>query len=118
MQKFYSDEPIANRSRRAATDGLVTVEIGDEEPKKYYIHRALLVHHSEYFRKALQGPWIEAKENRVVLKDVDEAVCRLNDLKLGSIGMSADLHKSQHLRTLALRAAVSYEAFTTHLRLG
>jgi hypothetical protein len=93
MQRFYGDEPIANRSSCATKDGFVTIEIGDEEPKTYYIHRALLVHHSEYFRKALQGPWIEAKENRVVLKDVDEAVCRLNDLKLESTGTSADLHK-------------------------
>ena len=53
----------------------MTIVIGTEEPNKHYIHQALLIHHSEYFRKALQGPWLEAEEGVVRLKDVNEHAC-------------------------------------------
>ncbi|KAF2833871.1 hypothetical protein CC86DRAFT_415861, partial [Ophiobolus disseminans] len=46
------------------------VEIGTTK-KKYFIHRSLLEEHSEYFRKALNGPWIESQEGVVKLHDVD-----------------------------------------------
>ncbi|CAO2658845.1 Nn.00g065680.m01.CDS01 [Neocucurbitaria sp. VM-36] len=56
---------------RTATRGkTVAVEIGLEHTK-YYIHKALLTHHSEYFAKALRGPWKEAEEQTVRLEDVD-----------------------------------------------
>jgi hypothetical protein len=34
----------------------VTVEIGADNPKKYYIHKALLVHRSEYLTHATSAP--------------------------------------------------------------
>ncbi|KAF1834986.1 hypothetical protein BDW02DRAFT_620594, partial [Decorospora gaudefroyi] len=37
----------------------------------YHIHKALLVHHSEYFRKALTGPSKGAQEGVVNLEDVE-----------------------------------------------
>ncbi|KAF1955500.1 hypothetical protein CC80DRAFT_415162 [Byssothecium circinans] len=49
---------------------MAIVEVGPER-KKFHIHKALLTHHSEYFRKALSGPWIEAQESVVKLSDVD-----------------------------------------------
>ncbi|KAJ4333155.1 hypothetical protein N0V95_009494 [Ascochyta clinopodiicola] len=56
----------------AQADGIVVVEIGHDR-KKYYLHKALVVFHSEYFRKALQGPWKEAEEGLVRLDDVEPA---------------------------------------------
>ncbi|KAJ8111028.1 hypothetical protein OPT61_g6273 [Boeremia exigua] len=53
----------------AQADGMVTVEIGPDR-KKYCLHKALVTHHSEYFRKALHGPWVEAQEGVVKLDDV------------------------------------------------
>lgn len=41
----------------------------------FMIHGALLIKHSEYFAKALSGPWKEAEEGVVVLDDVDVHLC-------------------------------------------
>ncbi|KAH9881253.1 hypothetical protein J1614_001749 [Plenodomus biglobosus] len=49
---------------------LAVVEVGAEK-KKYYIHRQFLMAHSEFFAKALSGPWREAQEGVVKLDDVD-----------------------------------------------
>ncbi|KAF2625439.1 hypothetical protein BU25DRAFT_345683, partial [Macroventuria anomochaeta] len=54
----------------------VMVEVGPEL-KKYFVHKPLLTSHSEYFRKALQGSWKEAREGTVSLKDVDARVFKL-----------------------------------------
>ena len=48
------------------------LEIGPKHIK-YCIHKALLVHHSEYFRNALKGPWKEAEEGVIRLEDVEPA---------------------------------------------
>ena len=53
---------------------MVVVEIGSMG-KKYYLHKSLLVFHSEYFRKALQGSWKEAKEGIVRIDDIEPAEC-------------------------------------------
>ena len=58
----------------ANVGGMVIVEIG-QESTKYHMHRALLVHHSEYFRKALEGPWKEADEGVVRIDDVGIEEC-------------------------------------------
>ncbi|KAF2035581.1 hypothetical protein EK21DRAFT_84622 [Setomelanomma holmii] len=60
----------------APGEGLVTVEIGPDL-KQFYIHKALLVRHSEYFAKALPGPWIEAQENVITLDNVGEDIFEL-----------------------------------------
>jgi hypothetical protein len=54
----------------AAVEGFVTVEIGAER-KKYQLHKALLTHHSGYFRAALKKTWREGMEGLVKLEDVD-----------------------------------------------
>lgn len=45
------------------------------EAKKYYVHRALLVHHLEYFKKALQDSWTEAQTGLFKLPDIEPLVC-------------------------------------------
>ncbi|KAF1849865.1 uncharacterized protein K460DRAFT_411672 [Cucurbitaria berberidis CBS 394.84] len=57
----------------AVTKDVVVIEVGPER-KKYYLHKALLVHHSDYFRKALEGPWTEAQEGVIKLEDIEPAV--------------------------------------------
>lgn len=52
------------------SQGCVVLEIGPDR-KTYYIHKALLSQHSNYFRKALQGPWKEAEEGVFTLDDVE-----------------------------------------------
>jgi hypothetical protein len=49
---------------------IVTIEVG-EEKKLYRTHKALLTHYSDYFRKALQGPWAEAEDKKITLDDVE-----------------------------------------------
>jgi hypothetical protein len=49
---------------------MVNVKIGPEHAT-YRIHKALLVHHSDYFRNALCGSWKEAEEGQVVLNDLE-----------------------------------------------
>jgi hypothetical protein len=59
----------------ALSEGIVTIEIGADR-KKYCVHKELLTHHSAYFRKALQGPWEEARSGVITLEDVEPAVCK------------------------------------------
>jgi hypothetical protein len=54
---------------------IVVIEVGPEL-KRYQLFKTMLTQHSEYFRKALQGPWKEAEEKLIKLDDVDEEVCK------------------------------------------
>ncbi|KAF1970501.1 hypothetical protein BU23DRAFT_570673 [Bimuria novae-zelandiae CBS 107.79] len=54
-----------------AAGAIATVEVGPNA-KKYNVHKALLVHHSEYFAKALTGSWTEAQTGVVKLDDLEE----------------------------------------------
>ncbi|KAF2127077.1 hypothetical protein P153DRAFT_432919 [Dothidotthia symphoricarpi CBS 119687] len=60
----------AQRPSAATRDEIVTIEIGPEHTK-HLIHKALLIEHSEYFKKALNGPWKEAQNGAISLEDVD-----------------------------------------------
>ena len=42
--------------------------------QQYHVHKALITHHSEYFHKALNGPWKEAEDKTVVLDHVDPMI--------------------------------------------
>jgi hypothetical protein len=53
----------------AILSGTVTLKIGPEG-LKYYVHKALLLHYFEYFRKALNGQGTEATEGTIHLEDV------------------------------------------------
>lgn len=50
------------------------LEVGPDRVK-YCDHKALLVHHSEYFRNALGGSWEEAKAALIVLEEIEPATC-------------------------------------------
>ncbi|KAF2788104.1 hypothetical protein K505DRAFT_342376 [Melanomma pulvis-pyrius CBS 109.77] len=54
----------------AVLEGTVIVEVGPEH-KKYHVHKDLLTYHSEYFNKALNGPWKENEERLVTLDDIE-----------------------------------------------
>lgn len=60
----------------AITQGVVTVKVGPDSIK-YNVHKAMLVHHSEYFKKALNGSWKEAEENMVTPADIEPKACKL-----------------------------------------
>lgn len=64
-----------DKTRASLRDGFVAVEVGPERAK-YYIHKGLLVEHSEYFQKALSGSWKEAEEKSVCLDDVECSTCK------------------------------------------
>lgn len=49
---------------------MITVKIGPEHTT-YHIHKGLLVHHSEYFRRALNGNWLESDDKTVVIDDME-----------------------------------------------
>jgi len=54
----------------------VIVEVGPEG-LKYHVQAAFLTHYSEYFSKALNGPWKEAEDKVVRLVDIDPDVFSL-----------------------------------------
>ena len=58
--------------RSAFVAGTVFLKIGPD-CIKYCVHKALLMHHSEYCPNALRGPWKEAEECVIILEDVEPA---------------------------------------------
>lgn len=54
---------------------MVVVQIGPAKVK-YDVHKALILYHSEYFAKALTGPWVEAEQRVVSLDEVDVDECK------------------------------------------
>lgn len=56
-------------------NGIVTVNVGPT-PVAFQVHTDLLTHHSEYFRKSLNGPWKEASERVVPLVDIEPRTCK------------------------------------------
>jgi hypothetical protein len=54
---------------------MVVVEIG-EIGRKYHIPKALLTEHSEFFKKALNGPWTESQEGVVRIDDISWSICQ------------------------------------------
>jgi hypothetical protein len=72
-------ESITDRRSTVVGEGVVVLKVGPDQ-KQYHIHKALLVHHSEYFRKALNGPWKKATERVIKLEDVEPEVGKLTKL--------------------------------------
>lgn len=56
---------------------MATVLIGPHKTK-YLVHKTLLICHSEYFAKALSGPWTEAEERMVTPAGVGEEECKIS----------------------------------------
>jgi hypothetical protein len=65
----------------AAVGDFVLVEVGSEKPQ-LRIYKSLLTHHSEYFQKALNGPWKEASERVVKLEYFE---CSVFDISVNRI---------------------------------
>jgi hypothetical protein len=74
-------------SREAARGGLVTIAVGPESVK-YVVHRAVITEESEYFKKALKGPWKEAEQGIVRLEDVEPKICKSTLALTMNIGCS------------------------------
>jgi hypothetical protein len=53
----------------------VTIEVGHEKTQ-YFVHPSILAYHSEYFKRALNGPWKEADERLIKLDDVECETCK------------------------------------------
>jgi hypothetical protein len=54
--------------------GMAIVKVGQDKVP-YYVHKAMLVQHSEYFDRAFKGDWKEAQEGVVTLEDIDCQTC-------------------------------------------
>jgi len=68
---------VLTLSSQFASAKIVIVEVGlGAGAKKYSLHKDALTAHSDYFRKALQGPWKESQERVVRLDDVDRDGCK------------------------------------------
>jgi hypothetical protein len=57
----------------AEREGFVAVDVGTR-CRRFYVHKALLMEHSEFFKKALQGTWKEATDGIVILEDIKPAI--------------------------------------------
>ncbi|CAO2658681.1 Nn.00g064040.m01.CDS01 [Neocucurbitaria sp. VM-36] len=68
VEKLSKTVPRMSALTRA--DDLTTVKIGPEHTT-YHIHKALLVHYSDYFRKALDPSWKEGQDRKVVIDDLE-----------------------------------------------
>jgi len=64
-----------NTSSSSSKGSFIIVEIGITL-KKYLLPRATLSYYSEYFQKALSGPWKEAEEGFIRLDDVEISTCK------------------------------------------
>lgn len=56
-------------------DDVIKIEVGPYG-NQYTVHPGLLVQHSEYFKRTLNGPWKESRERVIKLDDVKCDTCR------------------------------------------
>lgn len=67
--------PVATKDKKkpssALFDTIVTVLVGPKHVK-YGIHKALLCHHSSFFKAALTGNFMEAEHGTINMEDEDE----------------------------------------------
>ncbi|KAF9693739.1 hypothetical protein EKO04_008149 [Ascochyta lentis] len=59
-----------SRPSTAAREGAMVTVVLEPYATEYKVYKALLVEHSEYFRKALTGPWKEAEDRVFRIADV------------------------------------------------
>jgi hypothetical protein len=60
----------------AAREGFMATVVLEPQNTEYKVHKALLIDTSDYFKKALEGPWKEAEEQTVIVKDVESDTCK------------------------------------------
>lgn len=63
-------------SSATAREGVMATVVLEPQNTEYKVHQALLIDVSEYFKKALTGPWTEAEERTVKIKDIDSDTCK------------------------------------------
>jgi hypothetical protein len=61
--------------RTLLRDDTIKIGVGPGRTQ-YSVHPGLLAQHSEYFKRALYGPWKEAEERVIKLDDVDCQTCK------------------------------------------
>ncbi|KAH3964080.1 hypothetical protein HBI73_034740 [Parastagonospora nodorum] len=66
---LLSSPQLTTILRSVLLEGTITLEIGPNRVE-YHVHKALLVYHSEYFQRALEGPWKETENGVFTLIDV------------------------------------------------
>lgn len=64
-----------NHSMAAREGTTVTVTL-EPQNSKHKVHEALLIESSDYFKKALTGPWKKAEKDTIRLTDVETGVCK------------------------------------------
>ena len=69
-----SPSPTLTKLYRALLDPAVTTAFVGAEQRKFSIHKALLLQHSEYFRSAYNSQMKEALEDTFVFNDIDSNV--------------------------------------------
>ncbi|KAJ4361292.1 hypothetical protein N0V95_001994 [Ascochyta clinopodiicola] len=78
MAHTVNDADQLDLSTITSEGGFVVVEIANGV--RHHLHRTLLTEQSEYFEKALKGPW----------KEADEGVVRLDDVESGPFNTFVD----------------------------
>ncbi|KAH8625825.1 hypothetical protein IG631_19704 [Alternaria alternata] len=63
----------AQLSEKHGAIAAIIVEVGPNR-RKYHVQKAFLTHYSEYFSKALNGAWKEAKDKIIRLTDIEPAI--------------------------------------------
>ncbi|KAH6639623.1 hypothetical protein C7974DRAFT_135558 [Boeremia exigua] len=94
------------RVEAAARGGIVTIVAGSEAVK-YLVHKAVLMEHSAYFEKALQGPW----------KEAEEGVVRLDDVEPEIFGVFVDWIYSQRVSQLGLETEYLGISYRKHFQM-
>ena len=64
-----------------ARNQIVTVLVGPEH-HEFKVQGALLIGHSEFFKKALTKPWNQQQEALILLDNVEPQICELNSCAL------------------------------------
>ncbi|KAI4629163.1 uncharacterized protein J4E87_003424 [Alternaria ethzedia] len=76
LHKDKAAPPLHSAAARSGSEANAIIEVGPDR-MKYHVQKAFLVHHSDYFHKALSGTWKEAEDGVVTLVDVEPAIFNL-----------------------------------------
>jgi hypothetical protein len=73
---------MTDRGSEASRHGMVLIGVGSVPRTHHYVHKALIVYHSDYFRKALQGSSKEARNGVIPLRDMCPVACTWTNMLL------------------------------------
>lgn len=70
MSRFYAGNKLAYTDKFSLGSTAIEIAVGQgEETKAFVAHKNLLIHHSEFFKAALDGNWAESKDRKVTLPE-------------------------------------------------